>query len=131
VKTKKTVLIVTDGTESIQKLAEAIAGSLRENRVTIRSASQFAGTDILPAEVVFIGCEEPNPVSFAYLEELLRHINLAGRPCGLFSLRSKKAAAYLSDLVHDSELDSDPVILFGSDAGDAAKWAERIINKQQ
>ncbi|MDR1058321.1 MAG: hypothetical protein LBL43_02115 [Treponema sp.] len=127
--TKKTALIITDGTESIQKLADVIAASLGENRVTILSASRLAGTDMLSADAVFIGCEEPNPASFAYLAELLRHINLAGRPCGLFSFRSKKAAAYLSDLVHDSELALDREILFGSDAGGVSKWAERIAGK--
>jgi hypothetical protein len=126
VETKKTALIITDGTESIQKIADVIAVSLRENRVTIRSASGLAGTDMLSADAVFIGCEEPNPVSFAYLAELLRHINLAGRSCGLFSSRSEKAAAYLSDLVRDSELALDQRIIFGNDAGDVSKWAERI-----
>jgi len=49
-----------------------------------------------------MGCQTPNPASFVYIEDLFRHINLAGRPCGVFSSNTK-AARYLSSLVRASE----------------------------
>jgi flavodoxin len=127
VKAKKTVLIVTDGADSTAKVAEELAAVLEGNNVTVKAAPDFAGTDLLPADVFFIGCEEPRPASFAYLGELLRHINLAGRPCGVFSPGSEKAAKYLAALLKDSDagLDPEPNL-----SGKALKtWADRVMAK--
>jgi len=97
---------VTDGTESIQQIARAIAnelaGTLAGIDVKTCTAEEYKGTDILPADVFFIGCEKPNPVSFNYLARMLSHINLAARKCGVFST-DKKALKYLAALVRDSE----------------------------
>ncbi|GHU81320.1 hypothetical protein FACS189468_3630 [Spirochaetia bacterium] len=88
----------------------------------IRGASQdFSGADMLPADMYFFGAAEPHPVSFDYLEELLRHINLVGRPCGVFSSGSREALDYLSEMVRDSELALYPEPLL---AGPSAKPAE-------
>jgi hypothetical protein len=125
VKAKKTVLIVTDGTERAAKMADGIAAVLKDDKVTVRAASEFAGTDILPADMFFIGCENPKPASFEYLSDLLKHINLAGRSCGIFSPESKKAAAYLADLLADSEAALYPQPLF-ADGPDIAAWVEKI-----
>jgi hypothetical protein len=125
VKAKKTVLIVIDGTEQVAKMADEIAAVLREDTVTIKAASQFAGTDLLPADMFFIGCENPGPASFDYLSDLLKHINLAGRSCGVFSPGSEKAAAYLADLLADSEAVLYPQPLFAG-GPDAAAWVEKI-----
>jgi hypothetical protein len=103
VETKKHVLIVTDGADSTVRIAGQIAAELKKHDVVIRAASDFAGTDLLPADVFFLGCEQPNPPSFAYLSELLRHINLAGRPCGVFSPDSARPVTYLTGLVRDCE----------------------------
>jgi hypothetical protein len=121
-----TVLIITDGTEQVAKMADDIAAALKEDTVIIKAASEFAGTDILSADMFFIGCEDPKPVSFDYLSELLKHINLAGRSCGVFSSRSKKAAVYLADLLADSEavLCSQP---FFADSSDISGWVERVL----
>lgn len=100
---KKDVLIITDGAPAVQKLAKEIAVELGGFNVLVKAASDFAGTDLLPAEIFFVGCEKSNPPSFDYLAELLRHINLAGRNCGVFSPGSGEAAAYLAGLVRDSE----------------------------
>ncbi|MDR0487032.1 MAG: hypothetical protein LBG91_02170 [Treponema sp.] len=99
---EKRTLIVTDGTVSIQGIAQSIADVLAGYRVKICPAQEFAGTDLLPAETFFLGCEEPHPVSFSYLAEMLEHINLAGRKCGIFST-NEKALEYLQELVKDSE----------------------------
>jgi hypothetical protein len=126
VKAKKTVLIVIDGSEQTAKMANGIGAVLKDKAVTIKAASRFAGTDILPVDVFFIGCEDPKPASFDYLSDLLKHINLAGRSCGVFSPRSEKAAAYLADLLADSEaaLYSQP--LFAQDA-DVSGWVEKVL----
>jgi hypothetical protein len=126
VKAKKTVLIVTDGTEQVAKMADDIAAVLRDDTVTIKAASEFAGTDILPVDVFFIGCEEPKPASFDYLSDLLSHINLAGRCCGIFSPLSKETVAYLTDLLADSEalLYSQPLF---ADCTDVSGWVEKVL----
>jgi hypothetical protein len=127
VKTEKTVLIVTDGSEGAVKTAADIAAALKGNKVSVKSASEFQGNDILPAEAFFLGCEKPAPDSFAYLEDLLKHINLAGRPCGVFSPASEEAAKYLAGLVHDSEaaLKAEPLL---SDFGaDVKGWVQSVV----
>jgi hypothetical protein len=127
VKTKKNVLVVTDGAASTIKVAEQIAAELTGSQVVIRSASEFAGTDILPAEVFFLGCEAPNPPSFACLEELLRHINLAGRRCGIFSPKSEKAAKYLAGLVKDCEATLGEVFVPPEGGAGLKQWVKSIL----
>ena len=123
---EKTILIITDGTEKIAKTAKKIAANLKGNRILIKNACDFAGTDLLPAHILFIGCDEPSPPSFAYLDEMLQHINLAGRSCGIFS-SSKKAANYLSNLLKDSEISLKTEPLPIDDSADIPKWIARVI----
>ena len=127
-KTKKNVLIIIDGSEETAKMAAEIVTALEDNIVAVKTASEFKGNDILPAEAFFLGCEHPKPDSFAYLTDLLKHINLAGRPCGVFSPGSTKAAEYLSALVHDSEATLNQEPLFSGSGGDIVKkWAKNIV----
>jgi hypothetical protein len=128
---KKQVLIVTDGGEEVHKLAEQIGVVLNDCQVIIRSASDFAGTDILSADVCFFGCEEPAPPSFAYLEQLLKHINLVGRPCGVFSPESKEAVHYLSRMVHDAELVLLPEFFIAAGSADLGRWVAQVIAQQR
>ncbi|MDR1318965.1 MAG: hypothetical protein LBJ90_05010 [Treponema sp.] len=98
-------------------------------RTLIRPAESFAGTDLLSADVFFLGCEKPGQPSFAYIAEMLKHINLAGRSCGVFS-SGKKAFKYLSDLVKDCEAAvAEPFLAEGGDVSPAAlkKWIQGII----
>jgi hypothetical protein len=128
VKVKKRILIVTDGAEATLALAKCIAREAAGSHVAVKAAADFAATDMLPAEVCFFGCEKPNPPSFSHFEEVLRHINLAGRPCGLFSPNSAEAAAYLSSLVLDSELVvSTPPLVSSPAATDIRGWVKNII----
>ena len=99
---KKKALIITDGTEEIKAAAKKISGALDNFKVSIREAEKFSGTDLLPAELFIIGCEKPDPASFAYLKEFLLHINLASRKCGVFSTK-EKTLKYLCGLVKDCE----------------------------
>lgn len=129
VKTKKNVLILTDGSERTVKMAAEIALALKGNKVLVKTVSEFVGNDMLPAEAFFLGCEKPSPDSFAYLADLLKHINLAGRPCGIFTPGSEKTAKYLSSLIHDSEAALNPAPLF-ADSGVVIKdWAQNVISK--
>ena len=126
-KTEKTILIVVDEAESIQKVAQEIVSHLNGNRVLLRSASQFNPTDLLAADICFFGCETPHPVSFAALEKVLLHINLAGRPCGLFSPGSEKAASYLKKMVKDSELSLVTEPLLGGQPKEIKTWIKTVI----
>ena len=125
---KKKVLIVTDGSGETVKMAAGIASALKGDQVLIRNASEFKGNDILPADVFFLGCEKPGPESFTYLADLLKHINLAGRPCGIFSPGPGKAVKYLAKLVHDCEAALNPEALTGS-VKDTGSWAKKVISK--
>jgi hypothetical protein len=137
VKTKKTVLILTDGSAETVSMAAEIAKSLEDNKVSVMNASEFKGNDILPADVFFLGCEKPKPDSFSYLADLLKHINLAGRPCGIFSpagvntTASKEAIDYLASLVHDSEAALNPEPLLSGSRTDTKSWAQGVISRAE
>jgi hypothetical protein len=124
---KKNVLIVTDGTPETGKMAADIAGTLKGSKVSVKTASEFAGNDILPADAFFLGCEKPVPESFAYITDLLKHINLAGRLCGVFSSGSKKTAGYLAGLVKDCEASLNPELFAGVSPG-IKNWAQNVIS---
>jgi hypothetical protein len=129
VETRKNVLIVTDGAVSTARVAGEIAAvftaASADSKVKIVTASDFVATDLLPADICFFGAEQPAPASFAGLEQLLLHINLAGRPGGLFA-GSARAAAYLRRIVHDSELRvSSPPFVAGK-SGTVKSWVGTI-----
>ena len=123
---KKTVLIVTDGSEKVTIMAESITRALKGKKVTIKTGSEFAGTDLLPADFLFIGCDQPSPESFGYLDRMLQHINLAGRGCGVFSPESKKAALYLTKMLKSSEVSLKAEPLFAAESGEIPEWVSRI-----
>jgi len=102
VSAKNKVLIVTDGTEAIHLIAKSIAETMADCDVKTCTADEFEGTSLLSAGMFFLGCENPKPASFAYLEEMLSHINLALRKCGIFSV-NKDALEYLESIVKDCE----------------------------
>jgi len=110
------VLIITDGTEAIQSIALKIQEALntinseRKINVKIYPAHDFHGKEILPADFFIIGCEAPAPSSFAWLEEMLSHINLASRKCGIFSVKTK-AVSYLRSILKDCEAEiAEPLV---------------------
>jgi len=104
VSVKKKALIITDGTEEIKAAAKMISAVMDGFKVNICEAEKFSGTDLLPVNLFIIGCEKPAPASFAYLKELLLHINLASRKCGVFSTK-EKTLKYLCGIVKDCEAD--------------------------
>jgi hypothetical protein len=127
VEVSKNVLIVTDGTESAQSMAKKIGETLTGCRVASIQARNFSGIEILPAEIYIFGCEKSNPSSFEYLEDVLNHINLAGRVCGLFSSGSGEAADYLSAMVRDSELALCAEPLLSSEDEKIKNWVRGLI----
>jgi hypothetical protein len=114
--------------ESIQMMARQIEEALTHCRVVNIQARDFSGLEILPAEIYFFGSETPRPPSFEYLENVLRHINLAGRPCGLFSPGSGEAIDYLSGMVRDSELALYPEPLLPSGMEKIKNWVGDLIH---
>ena len=124
---KKTVLIVTDGSGKTAEMAAKIAAALKGNKVTVKSVSDFKGNDLLPAEAFFLGSDKPEPESFAYLSDLLKHINLAGRFCGVFSSGTEKTAKYLAGLFKDSEALVNPNFFVAGAGKDIARWAQSTI----
>jgi hypothetical protein len=104
VKTIKNVLILVDESNAIKEVGRQLAAQLAPIHVAIVDAADFAATDMLPADAYFLGCKEPHPARFSEVERVLKGINLAGRPCGLFTLSSKSAIEYLRSITRDAEL---------------------------
>ena len=96
-------------------MARSIEDALTGFNVKICDAENFDGTDLLPAGIFFLGCEEAAPSSFAYLEEMLSHINLASRKCGIFSV-NERPLEYLQRILKDSEADlGEPLLAFNGE----------------
>ena len=126
----KTALIVVDGA-TVGKIAEMVSASLKGYQTVVRQAESFAGTDLLPAGIFFLGCESSEPASFAYIDKMLQHINLSGRFCGVFSTNNK-ALTYLSKLVKDSGVGLGEPLLVKDDKdapGIIKKWTQAILNE--
>ena len=127
-------MIITDGTAPIQELAGNIAAIIGESQgysAALFQAENFSGDDLLPAYVFFLGCTEAHPPSFHYIEELFKHINLAGRSCGIFSSNAM-ALKYLSALVRDSETAVGKPFMVKGGAADDKKlhhWIQSIFKK--
>jgi hypothetical protein len=121
---EKAAIIVTDGTESTRKTAEDIVAELKDYKVVSVDAKDLSGVDLLASSIYFFGAEKSDPPSFSYLYKMLQHINLVGRPCGIFS-GSKDACEYLRKMVHDSELAlySEPFL----GEGDIIEWVKKVI----
>jgi hypothetical protein len=125
---KKKALIITDGSRTARTTALFIKQSLSDFRVKICPAKKFAGNDLLPVDVFFIGCKKPKPKTFTYLSELLAHINLASRKCGLFGA-NEKTVKYLTAITADSEVDYGEPLLASDDITQDTvnKWLKKII----
>ena len=123
----KTALIVVDGTTA-EKIADLVCSALKGYQTVIRKAESFTGTDLLPVQTFFLGCESPEPASFAYLDQMLQHINLSGRPCGVFST-DKKALKYLLKMLEASGADAGEPLLVNDISAEPIvirKWIQTI-----
>jgi hypothetical protein len=120
-------LIVTDSDVSLEPTAQSIKNCLKDLTVKICSADEFAGTDLLPAQIFFLGCASPKPDSFSYLEEMLSHVNLVSRKCGIFSV-NKESLEYLAGILKDCEADlGEPLLISGgTDKSAIEKWLKGV-----
>ena len=126
-KVNKNALIITDGTEVIKEIALLMTGAMPDYQVKVCPAQDFKGTDLLPADVFFIGCENSKPASFAYLEKMLLHINLASRKCGIFSAKEKTISC-LRKMLKDCEADlGKPLLTTGAKKTEITKWIKGIL----
>jgi len=122
---EKTALIVTDGAESTRKVAETIALTLPPQwKAVVMPAENFDVTQLLAAAACFLGAESPNPPCFSKLCKVLAHINLAGRPWGVFS-SLKETADYLCEILQDSEAALCPDVFLGE--GEVKTWIEKVL----
>ncbi|GMO54969.1 MAG: hypothetical protein Ta2G_13960 [Termitinemataceae bacterium] len=126
----KKYLVVIDEEKSSSSAALAIVTKLFGNDIKVVHGMNFEGTDILPIDFLFIGCNRPSPASFAYFEDVLKHINLAGRECALFSTSAqfgKHAIQYMSKIISDSEIKLCAVPLVTKSINELQSWVCDII----
>jgi len=133
-KTKRKMLIISDDgaiTGGVAKNIAAVLGTapFADWSAAVISAKNFSPTMLLSANAFLLGCEKPNIPEFADIKELFQHINLAGRPCGVFSTQLN-AVKYLSGLVRDSEaVLGEPLVVENGavDRRKLKKWLGGII----
>ena len=126
---RKKALIITDGTKPIRLIALPLKEALDGYKVKICPAKRFAGTDLLSADIFFIGCKRPKPKSFAYLEDFFSHINLVSRKCGIFSV-NEKSLNYLKGLLANSEANLGEPLLAAEDGIEKPainKWVNKLL----
>jgi hypothetical protein len=134
VKAKRNILIIAGNGAVTVGIAESIAAVFGAApfagwSAKVISAKDFCPTMLLPANAFFLGCEKPEPPDFAPVKDLFQHINLAGRPCGVFSTQAN-AVKYLSGLVRDCEASlGEPLLVKdgGTDSRKLKKWVGGII----
>jgi hypothetical protein len=133
VKTKRNILIITDNGAVTRGIARNIAAvfdsaTFANWSAAIISAEDFSPTRLLPAHAFLLGCEKPEPPDFTRIKELFKHINLAGRSCGVFSPQAN-AVKYLSGLVRDSEAAiGSPLVVKGAvGSRELKKWVGGIV----
>jgi hypothetical protein len=127
---RKRVLIVTDEGKTVMAAALDMTNELAGYKTVICSGESFAGTDLLPSDVFILGCENPHPASFAYLAEMLAHVNLAGRKCGIFST-NEKAEKYLRSLVRDCDAAVGEPLMIQENAvikPNLKEWLQKLLN---
>ena len=128
------MLIVADNGATIMSIAKNIAAVFGNApfanwSAAVVSAEDFSPTRLLPAHAFLLGCEKPEPPDFTPIKEFLKHINLAGRPCGVFSPQTN-AIKYLSGLVRDSDAAlGEPLVVNNGkvDSRKLKKWVGNII----
>jgi len=118
-------LIITDGADSTRGMADTMALALAPPwKAVVMPAEQFDVTQLLASDAFFIGAESPSPPSFSQFSTVLAHINLAGRPCGVFS-SSKEAADFVRRILRDSEAALYPDVFLGE--GDLKAWTKKVL----
>jgi len=129
---KNKALIITDGTRPIRSVALLIKNALTDYKVKICPVKKFIATDLLPADIFFIGSKRAKTKSFAALQEFFAHINLASRRCGIFSI-NEKSLNYLKGMLADSEVNFGEPLLIAEEeieksAGKINKWVKKLFS---
>ena len=133
---KQQIIIIIDDAEYSQNMAKTIAGIIetfpeKGYDVSIAAAEKFSATDLLPAKIFFVGCETPKPASFSYIDELMEHINFAGRSCGVFS-SDDKAIEYLAAMI--SNTGASVAVMPAKEEKTEAKlkaWIQSVIERNK
>lgn len=125
----KHILIVTDTDPAIKELSALIVKELHKYKVVVLEGSDFAATDILPADACFFGSAKAHCSTFDELARVLKGINLAGRPCGLFSTEAGAAIEWLHDLSRDSELAVHRDALTGTSSSNVVSWVADVLKR--
>jgi hypothetical protein len=131
---KRKILIITDNgdvTKSVAKNIAAVFGAapFTDWSAAVISAEDFLPTMLLSARAFLLGCEKPESPDFMPVKDFFKHINLAGRPCGVFSPQAN-AIKFLSGLVRDSEAALGNPLVVDKGAPDRRKlqkWVGGII----
>lgn len=106
-----------------------VAKELHKHKVVVLEGSDFAATDILPADACFFGCASARSSAFEELVRVLKGINLAGRPCGLFSTAPGAAVEWLRDISRDSELAVHRDALTSASSSNIASWVDDVLQR--
>ena len=127
------VLILTDDAVSTVNSAKIIAGAIEKMYIDrydiqVQQAQNFSATELLPAKTFFIGAESPSPASFNYIEDLFKHINFAGRRCGIFS-QDNKTFDYLVKILSDTDVSmAEPFLIKEvNDEAEMKNWLQSIL----
>jgi len=134
VKTKRKILIIADNGAVTMNIAKNIAAFFGKApfanwSAAVVSAADFSPIRLLPVHAFLLGCEKSESPDFTQIKELFKHINLAGRACGVFSTQNS-AIKYLSGLVRDCDAALGSPFLIDNGTGDSRKlkkWVGSII----
>jgi hypothetical protein len=129
VKQHTNVLVLCDGSDEMSVAAKEIAAALKSSKVVVMNAEEFSATDILPADICFLGCLQAKPDSYSEVERVLKGVNLANRYCGLFTRESEDAVNYLQSIVKDSELRLVAAPFFTNAGKSIGAWASDISSR--
>ena len=129
------ILIITDTSDQMQSLAARITAVImnppfERYSIITTEVEQFSTTELLPAQVFFLGCQNKESFSNEYLEDLFTHINLAGRSCGIFS-PDARAIIHLEKLVADSDVTVGKPLFIKNDTvedADLQNWVQGIMH---
>ncbi len=124
----KHILIVIDDNEEIKAMGSDIASALEGFKVVLKDGADFSPTDLLPADIVFMGAAKAEAPALAELARVLEGINLARRPCGLFSISTGPAIEWLKNICIDSELAVYPEELIQEKISTLKPWVMAVTN---
>jgi hypothetical protein len=125
----RVLVLFEDEKPEIEKQARAIAERLVElsRPVIVKSASTVGISEILAAELYFLGADCPGAPSYGELGRVFKGANLAGRKAAFFG-SSGAAVAWLRGLCVDSELSAAHADFTGRpEPAPLAAWLKNVL----